>query len=103
MSRTVYTIANVLHSLMILKEKIPSKEWGETPLPIIAAPGWWMNEVREELGVEEGFEPGQIHGCAIVRNDDIDEPCLIDHDGKVYPIVPQWMRAPAADTDGGEA
>ena len=95
MSRTVYTIANVLHSLMNLKEKIPSKEWGESPLPVIAAPGWWMSEVREELGVEEDFELCEIHGCAIVRNDDIDEPCLIDHDGKVYPIVPQWMR----DTD----
>ena len=28
----------------------------------------------------------------------------VDHDGKMYPILPKWMRAKeAADTEGGEA
>ena len=103
MSRTVYTVANVLHSLMILKEKIPPTQWVDTPLPVIAGPGWWLEEVRQEMGVKEGFEPGEIHGCSIVRNDELKEPCLIDHDGKVYPIFPQWMRTEPADTEGGEA
>ncbi len=29
---------------------------------------------------------------------------LLDHDGKLYPILPQWLRAKsAADSEGGEA
>ena len=99
-----YTIANVQHALQALKEKIPPDQWNETPLPVIAAPGWWMEEVRQELGVPPGFEPGEIHGCHVTRQDNVQEPVLIDHDGKVYPILPQWMRAKeaAADSEGGE-
>ena len=104
MTTAVYTIANVQHALQALKEKIEPHKWSETPLPVIAAPGWWLEEVRKELGVEAGFEPGEIHGCHVTRVDTISEPCLIDHDGKVYPILPQWMRASkaAADSEGGE-
>lgn len=90
---TVHTIANVQHALMALKEKIPPHMWDETPLPVIAAPGWWMEEVRRDLGVEPGHEPAEIHGCAVLRNDDVPEPVLIDHDGKTYPILPAWLRA----------
>jgi len=99
-----YAIANVQHALQALKEKIPPDQWSETPLPVIAAPGWWMEEVRKELGVEVGFEPGEIHGCHVTRQDNINEPVLIDHDGKVYPILPAWLRAKeaAADSEGGE-
>jgi hypothetical protein len=100
---TTYAIANVQHSLQALKELIPSNKWDETPLPVIAAPGWWMEELRTELGVEPGFEPESIHGCTVIRNDEVTEPWLIDHDGKRYPILPKWQRAKAADTEGGEA
>jgi len=55
------------------------------------------------MNVEEGFEPGEIHGCAVIRNDEVTEPWLIDHDGKRYPILPKWQRAKPADTEGGEA
>ena len=99
-----YAIANVQHALQALKEKIPPDQWGETPLPVIAAPGWWMEEVRQEMGVAPGFEPGEIHGCHVTRQDSVPEPVLIDHDGKVYPILPAWLRAKAtADSEGGEA
>lgn len=93
MSSAIYTIANVQHALMALKEQIPPTEWSETPLPVIAAPGWWLEEVRKEMNVEEGFEPGEIHGCHVTRNDDIKEPVLVDHDGRTYAILPQWLRA----------
>lgn len=103
---TVYAIANVQHALQALKEKIEPHKWAETPLPVIAAPGWFLEQVREEMGVEPGFEPGEIHGCHVTRNDNINEPALIDHDGKVYPILPQWMRAAKRaatdDTEGGD-
>lgn len=99
-----YAIANVQHALQALKEKIEPNKWAETPLPVIVAPGWWMEEVRKELGVEEGFEPGEIHGCHVSRLDTVSEPMLLDHDGKVYPILPAWLRAKeaAADSEGGE-
>jgi hypothetical protein len=98
-----YAIANVQHALQALKEKIPPDQWGETSLPVIAAPGWWMEDVRKELGVEPGFEPGEIHGCQVMRMDTVSEPLLVDHDGKTYPILPQWMRAKStADNEGGE-
>lgn len=103
MSATTYAIANVQHSLQALKELIPPEKWSETPLPVIAAPGWWMEELRTELGVDPGMEPAEIHGCAVLRNDEVTEPWLIDWDGKRYPILPKWQRAKAADTEGGEA
>ena len=99
---TVFAIANVQHSLQALKEKIPPNQWCDTPLPVIAAPGWWLEDIRKELGVEYGYEPGEIHGCAVLRRDDLPEPMLIDHDGKKYPVLPAWMRAKqAADIEGG--
>lgn len=103
MSATVFTIANVQHALQALKEQIPPEKWSETPLPVILAPGWWLEAVREDLGVEPGFEPGEIHGCHVMRSENVREPMLLDHDGKLYPIQPKWMRAKeAADTEGGE-
>ena len=100
---TIFAIHNVQHALQALKEQISPEKWGETPLPVIAAPGWFMEQVRTELGGEPGLEVAEIHGCAVTRKDEIDEPWLIDHDGKMYPILPQWARAKAADTEGGAA
>ena len=103
---TVYSIANVQHALQALKEKIEPHKWAETPLPVIVAPGWWMEEVRKEMNVEEGFEPGEIHGCHVTRNDNVKEPYLLDHDGKMYAILPKWLRAAERaatdDTEGGD-
>jgi len=97
-----YAIANVQHALQALKEKIAPNEWCETPLPVIVAPSWWMEDVRKEMGVEAGFEPGEIHGCHVSRLDTVTEPFLVDHDGKMYPILPQWMRAKQAAKEDGE-
>ena len=88
-----YAIANVQHALQALKEKSPPEKWSEAPLPVSAAPGGWMEEVRKELGVEPGFEPGEIHGCYVSRVDTVTEPMLVDHDGRMYAILPQWLRA----------
>ena len=90
---TVYAIANVQHALQALKEKIEPHKWAETPLPVIASPGWFLEQVREEMGVEPGFEPDSIHGCHVTRVDTLNEPMLVDHDGRMYAILPKWMRA----------
>lgn len=102
--QSVYSVANIQHALQALKEQIEPHKWAETPLPVIVAPGWFLEQVREEMGVEEGFEPGEIHGCHVTRMDTVKEPYLLDHDGKMYAILPKWLRAKeAADTEGGEA
>lgn len=101
---TVFAIANVQHALQALKEQIAPEKWSETPLPVIAAPGWWLEEVRKEMNVEEGFEPGEIHGCRVTRNDNLADPMLVDHDGKIYSVLPQWQRAAQpVKEEGGEA
>lgn len=106
MTTAIYSIANVQHALQALKEQIAPEKWAETPLPVIAAPSWWLEDVRKELGVEEGFEPGEIHGCHVTRNDNVTEPVLVDHDGKTYSILPKWLRAnhvAPKDSEGGIA
>jgi hypothetical protein len=93
MTTAIYSIANVQHALQALKEQIPPEKWSETPLPVIVAPSWWMEDLRKEMNVEEGFEPGEIHGCHVTRNENLTEPMLLDHDGRMYAILPKWLRA----------
>jgi hypothetical protein len=90
---SAFAIGNIQHALQALKEKIPPHEWADTPLPVIVAPGWWLEDVRKDLGVEEGHEPAEIHGCNVMREDTLNEPMLLDWDGKLYPVLPAWMRA----------
>lgn len=83
----VVTIAIIAERLQQLKARISPDKWADTPLPVIAAPKWWLDAIVKEFGGEEGDEPGQIHGCSVVRRDTLDEPVLIDHDGKTYKIL----------------
>jgi hypothetical protein len=101
MTASVYSIANVQHALQALKEQIEPHKWADTPLPVIAAPGWWLEEVRKDMGMEAGLEPDTIHDCKVTRMDSIAEPVLVDHDGKTYPILPKWQRAWAAAKEEG--
>ena len=103
MTTALYSIANVQHALMALKEKIDPEKWSETPLPVIVAPSWWLEEVRKEMNVEEGFEPGEIHGCHVTRNDNLPEPMLLDHDGRMYSVLPKWLRAANNPTTEGDS
>lgn len=96
-----YTIANVQHTLQVLKERIPPNKWVETPLPVIAAPQRWLEAARAELGAPEDTELCEIHGCAVIRQDHLPEPVLIDHDGRVYPITPAWSQAQEATKGEG--
>jgi hypothetical protein len=91
-----YAIANVLHSLQALKERVPPNEWSHTPLPVVAAPAWWLEEVRAELGAPADTVPCEIHGCSVIQRDELQDPVLIDHDGKIYPILPAWAKASEA-------
>jgi long-chain acyl-CoA synthetase len=58
--------------------------------------------VRKDMGLADGTI-AEIHGCAVTQVDALTEPKLIDWNGKTYSILPQWQRAKAEDTEGGEA
>ena len=103
MATSAYAIATVEHALQALKEKIEPHKWADTPLPVIAAPGWWLEEVRKDMGAEASLEPDTIHDCKVTRMDALTEPVLVDHDGKTYPILPQWQRAQGIAEKGGAA
>ena len=90
------TVSNILITLQALQETVPPSEWADTPLPVIAGPASWMEEVRRDLGVEPGVVLDSIHGCPVLENNALTEPTLITHDGKMYPALPGWMRAKEA-------
>lgn len=92
------TIACIAERLQELKDKIHPSKWSETPLPVIAAPQAWIDEVRAEFGAgqPDDVTVDEIHGCKIVAKDDLTRPWLIDHDGKVYAIVPGLAKNPIA-------
>jgi hypothetical protein len=83
---TLYDIAAIGNALQLLKEKIHPSKWAETPLPVIAAPGWWIERVSADFGGGEGDTLDQIHGCKIVQQNALASPVLVDHDGKTYAL-----------------
>jgi hypothetical protein len=89
---TAFTVANIQYLLTGLKEKIEPSKWSSTPLPVIFAPTEWLEQVRTDLGMEEGLEPAEIYGCAVIKKDELAEPMLVDHDGKIYPILSDWVK-----------
>lgn len=95
----VTIIAIIAERLQQLKAKIEPSKWAETPLPVIAAPRSWVDDVRAEFGggEPEDFVLDQIHDCKVVVQEGIEEPCLIDHDGKVYRLVPKVALNPVAE------
>lgn len=96
MTTAIHDVATMLHMLQYLKEKVPPHQWADTPLPVLAAPRSWLQQLGQELGVADDAEPDTVHGCSVVCMDELDAPALIDHDGKVYPIPRGW----ATQADG---
>lgn len=97
MSNTLYTLSQILLTLQELKERIHPAAWADTPLPIVAAPGSWIEQLAIDLG-HPGEIPESIHGCSVVRKDELPDPVLITHDGKVYRITPHAGTLPEHDT-----
>lgn len=98
--KSLNDVTTILHMLQYLKDKVPPQQWDETPLPVIAAPRWWMRQLAVEfcgdhMDDEHEIEPSRIHGCEIVCQDELDAPVMIDHDGRVYPIARGWAASTA--------
>lgn len=79
-------LAAIKLALQHFKDKIPHHEWSDTPLPVIAAPMSWLRGLAASMGQPDDILPAQIHGCSVVRKDEINEPVLITHDGKAYKV-----------------
>jgi hypothetical protein len=78
----------------------------DTPTPVVAAPGWWLDEVAREMGQEEGMHPVSIHSCDVLREDSLDEPCMVAHTDKVYRVrqaVPKLGASGLEQTEDGPA
>ena len=86
MTDIITQVAAIQVALHHFKEQIPPDQWDTTPLPIIAAPRAWMEELSQSLGQEPGMVPETIHGCSVVQHDGIGEPALVTHDGKAYKL-----------------
>lgn len=100
-------VSNVLITLQHIKENLPLEVMQTAPLPVIASPQWWIDEValvaaKDALSdeVPAGFE---IHGCPVVLKSELDEPMMITHEGKCYPVLPQWQRDERAGVGRGDA
>ncbi len=73
-----------------LRVKQGDEDFAARP-PIIAAPQSWLDQLYVHFGPDDG-EPvvvDQVHGVKVVLQADLDEPCLIDADGKVYRVHPK--------------
>ena len=95
----IYTVAAIAEALQVLKARVPPEQWSETPLPVIAAPGWWMRQIAEQFGAGADELPTMIHDCPVVQQDELAGPVLVDHDGAIYrvdPDLPGQHQAPAA-------
>lgn len=93
MSGVALSVSNVLIVLQHIKDQLPPSQWETTQMPVIAAPSWWITEVIKLSGVEGADQLDEVHGCKVVPKQDIAEPMMVDHAGRVYTILPEWMRA----------
>lgn len=92
----VESVENVLVTLQHIKNSMSIQEQQTATLPIISAPQWWIDGITMLAAeqcpsdqVPDGFE---IHGCPVVLSAVLPEPVMITHDGKVYPVLPEWQR-----------
>jgi len=59
-----------------------------TSLESFASPSKSINGDK----MSKAMEPNTIHNCTVVRRDELEEPMLVDHDGKMHPVLPKWQR-----------
>lgn len=82
----VQQLAAIQVALQLFKDQIPHDQWEDTPLPIIAAPGAWLEEVHAFADGQPGDVVAELYGCKVAREDSLTEPVLIKHDGKTYKV-----------------
>lgn len=82
----VQQLAAIQVALQLFKDQIPHDQWEDTPLPIIAGPGAWLEAVHAFADGKPGEVVAELFGCKVTKVDEIDEPVLIRHDGKTYKI-----------------
>lgn len=60
---------------------------------VIAAPGWWLEKVKAYAGAGgTDQEVEEVCGCKVVRKEELEGPTLIAHDGRIWNLLPTWLR-----------
>lgn len=99
--------AQVLISLQAIQQSLDPVTWADTPLPVIAAPQSFIDELAAAAPPHDpATSTYELHGCQVVFEPNATEPVMIAHDGKVYPVLPEWLRTgkvAGAPAEGGAA
>lgn len=90
------SLNNILRTVAHLKSKSP-ETYDKEPA-VVAAPTWWIDLVSKMLApvaasyTDEATELDSVHGCKVIRRDDLPEPVTISAGGTTYPVLPAWAR-----------
>lgn len=82
--------STVLIQLQAWREELEPADINTTPLPIIAVPPDWMEKSRLELGAVDENAIGQIWGCEVLVDENVEHPVIIRHDGKTVVLDREW-------------
>lgn len=89
----VESLSNIERTVRHLREHDPNFKEGP---PIVAAPQWWIDEVKtafKDKMTEPTDEIEQIHGVRLMLQAELQEPFVVSGGGKTYPVLPGWARA----------
>lgn len=76
----------------VRKLKDEDKDYDQHPA-VVAAPQWWVQKLKEAHGVGgTDLEIDNFCGCA-VKVMDVPEPTLVAADGRMWSLLPAWLRA----------
>jgi len=82
--------STVLVQLQVWRDELDHADINTTPLPIIAVPPDWMEKSRLELGAADENAIGQIWGCEVLVDENVEHPVIIRHDGKTVVLDHEW-------------
>lgn len=72
--------------------------------PVIAAPQWFLDEVREAYGqTRTDYEVDELCGLKVIQSDKFGEPIVVQANGNHYTVVPEWARRTAAQLQAEDA
>lgn len=93
------TLDNIARARKHFRDLAGHEAFDAGPQPVIGCPPWFLEEVRESMGVTDPLElVDQIHGCFVLERPDFSEPLFILADGRFVNVVPGWARSIAANS-----
>lgn len=81
--------ASVLAILQEWKDELKPEEVASTPLPVIIVPEAWMRQAVKTMRLEDTDVIRHIYNCEVIV-DDVEEPLIVGHDGRILCFHPEW-------------